>query len=168
VHDGDVLTERAVAATVTGAAGALGSAWLVSTPDVSGAGTSEELDRLKALSEEPLKAADGCDDGTDRKVETVGEPKAAPLSNAKKKRLRQKRLTKSTPPRNQVRRAAAGVAGYAWLASLVWAAAVATAVASGVVPHEVHTFDHAVPLNVPSEGNLTAPRWSEVPDKPAS
>jgi hypothetical protein len=136
------------------------------------------LDRLNALTEELLKAADGCDDGTDRKVKTVGEPKVAPLSNAKKKRLRfdrsaaacqrllQKKLMKSTPPRNHVRRAAAGVAGYVWLASLVWAAAVATATASGVVPHEVHPFDHVAPLNVPSEGILAAPRWSEPDNSP--
>ena len=166
VHDGDELTKIAVAAIVTGEAGTFGSAWLESTPDVPVAGTSEELDRLNALKEELLKAADGCADGTDRKVKTVGEPKAAPRSNAKKKRLLQQRLMKSSPPRHHVRRAAAGVAGYAWLASMVWAAAVATAVASGVVPHEVHTFDHAAPLNVPPEGNLAAPRWSEPDDSP--
>ncbi len=38
--DGDELTELAVAAAVTGEAGALGSAWLKPTPDVSVAGTS--------------------------------------------------------------------------------------------------------------------------------
>jgi hypothetical protein len=109
VHDGDELTEIAAAAIVTGEAGALGSAWLESTPDVPIAGTSEELDRLNALTKELLKAADGCADGTDRKVKTVGEPKAAPRSNAKKKRLLQQRLMKSSPPRHHVRRAAAGV-----------------------------------------------------------
>jgi hypothetical protein len=54
--DGDELTELAVAAIVTGEAGALGSAWLKSTPNVSVAGTSEELDRLNALTEDLLKA----------------------------------------------------------------------------------------------------------------
>jgi hypothetical protein len=104
------------------------SAWLKSTPDVSIAGSSEELDLHNALTEELLKAADGYDLGTDCKVKTVSEHKAAPLSNVRKWRLLQKRLTKTASPRNHVRRAAAGVAGYSWLASLVWAAAVATAV----------------------------------------
>ena len=54
MHGGDELTELAGAAIVTGEAGALGSAWLKSTPDVSVAGNSEELDRLNALTEELL------------------------------------------------------------------------------------------------------------------
>jgi hypothetical protein len=85
--DCDELTDIAIAAMVTGEAGSLGSAWLESTADVSAAGTSEELDRLDALADELVKAADGCDPGTDCKVKTVSESKAVPLSNVRKRWL---------------------------------------------------------------------------------
>jgi hypothetical protein len=148
--DCEELTEMAVAAIVTGEAGAIGCDWLKSTPDVSIAGTSEELDRLDALTEELLKAADVSDPGTDCKVKTVLRPKAAPLSNVRKRQLPPERNI-ITNTKNHVRRATDGVAGYALLWSLVWAAAIAAAVGGGVVPHAVHTFDHAAPLKVSSE-----------------
>ena len=159
--DCDLLIEPAIAAMVTGEAGAFDSAWLQSTPDVSIAGNSEELDRLSALTEGLLKAADGCEPGTDCKVKTVGALETAPLSNVKKRRLLQQRLAKSKP-RNYVRQSTAGVAGYALLAALVWAATIAVAVAGGVVPHAVHTFDHAAPLHAPAEGIPDTPRFDEV------
>ena len=65
-----------------------------------------------------------------------------------------------------MRRANVGVAGYALLASLIWAATIAVAVAGGVVPHAVHTFDHAVSLHAPAAGTLDTPRWSEVRENP--
>jgi hypothetical protein len=125
--DDDDLTKIPIAAMVTGKAGPLGSDWLKSTPDVSSAGTSEELDRLSVLTDALLKAADGYDPGSDCEVKMVCENKATPLSNVRKRRLRQRRLTKTVSPRMT-----AGVADYALLASLVWAATFAVAVA-GVV-----------------------------------
>jgi hypothetical protein len=86
LFDCDDLIQPAIAAMVTGEAGAFDSAWLQSTPDVSSAGTSEELDRLNALADALLKAADGCEPGPDCKVKTVSAPEDAPLSNVKKRR----------------------------------------------------------------------------------
>ena len=114
----DKMIEPVIAAMVTGETGAFGSAWFQSTANVSLAGTSDELDRLNALTEGLLKAADGCEPGTDCKVKTVGALETAPLSNVKKRRLLQQRLAKSKP-RNYVRQSTAGVAGYALLAALV-------------------------------------------------
>ena len=113
------------------------------------------------LTDALLKAADGCEPGTDCQVKTVGALETAPLSNVKKRRLLQKRLAKSTP-RNYVRQSTAGVAGYALLAALVWATTIAVAVAGGVVTHAVHIFDHAAPLHAPAEGTLDTRRWREA------
>jgi hypothetical protein len=164
----DELIEPAVAAMVTGEAGDFDSAWLQSTPSVSIAGTAEELDHFDALTDSLVKAADGCEPDSDGTVKTVGAPKDIPLSNVRK-RLLKKRLVK-TKPRLRSRIAShgktAGVAGYALLATLVWAATIAVAVAGGVVPHAVHTLDHAAPLHSPAECASVAPRWSEVREPP--
>jgi hypothetical protein len=176
--DGNVTLSHCAAAAghaiVSGVAGAFGSAWLESTPSVPLAGSSEEMDRLQALANELLKAADGIFTGTDNEP-AVKTPKAAakPLSNAKKKKqsghtkwLLQGKLSKAAKPRNHARGAAAGAAAYALLASLIWAATVSVAVAGGVVPHSPFTWDHAAPQREPDEVYETNPGVEEVPEPP--
>jgi hypothetical protein len=96
--DCEELTEMAVAAIVTGEAGAIGCDWLKSTPDVSIAGTSAELDRLDALTEELLKAADVSDPGTDCKVKTVLGPRQRPCRTCGNGSFRQGEGLSRTPP----------------------------------------------------------------------